>query len=87
MSGNETNRKKAVGLDVGTSRIVTARQAEQAFAYESQLNAFVSIPYSRLTESALSRERVPHVVEGTTIMVHGNESERFPSSRINSLKP
>lgn len=77
MSGNEKNRKKAVGLDVGTSRIVTARQAEQAFAYESQLNAFVSIPHSRLTESALSRERVPHVVEGATIMVHGNESERF----------
>jgi hypothetical protein len=77
MSKNDKNRNTPIGLDVGTSRIVTARQAEQGFACESQLNAFVSIPHSRMTESALSREHVPHVVEGGSIVVHGNESERF----------
>jgi hypothetical protein len=78
MSNSEKSRKTAVGLDVGTSRIVTARQAEQGFVYESQLNACVSIPQSKHTESALARERVPHAVfQDGTIVVHGNESERF----------
>jgi hypothetical protein len=77
MSSNEKNEKTAIGLDVGTSRIVTARQAEQGFVYESQLNAFVGIPHSRLTQTTLSQEGVPHVVEGSSIVVHGNESERL----------
>lgn len=77
MSSNDKSRKTAIGLDVGTSRIVTARQADQDFAFQTQLNAFVSIPYSKLTETALGREGVPHVVEGGTIVVHGNESERL----------
>jgi len=67
----------AVGLDVGTSRIVTARQADQNIKYESQLNAFVCIPYSKMTENVLRKESVPHTVEGTEIVVHGNEAERF----------
>ena len=67
----------AVGLDVGTSRIVTARQADQSIKYDSQLNAFVTIPYSKMTENVLRKESVPHSVDGDEIMVHGNESERF----------
>jgi hypothetical protein len=72
----------AIGLDVGTSRIVIARpaNAENASAgntYDSQLNAFVSIPYSKLTAAALLRENVPHTVEAQQILVHGNESEKF----------
>src|SRR5579871_4603486 len=77
MNKNEVRKTGPIGLDVGTSRIVSARQAEQGFAFESQLNAFVGIPHSRMTESALTRERVPYVVEGDAIVVHGNESERF----------
>jgi hypothetical protein len=67
----------AVGLDVGTSRIVIARPAEHDFQYESQLNAFVTIPYSRITEGVLQRERVPHTTLGSELAVHGNESEKF----------
>ncbi|MFN7992692.1 MAG: hypothetical protein U0Q18_03785 [Bryobacteraceae bacterium] len=77
MSANETNPTTSIGLDIGSSRIVIARQTEQGFAYESQLNAFVAIPHSRMTESALSREQIPHIVEDGAIFVHGNESERF----------
>jgi hypothetical protein len=73
----ETTKKPAVGLDVGTSRIVTARPADQSYKYESQLNAFVTIPFSKMTENVLSKEGIPHVVEGNEIVVHGNESERF----------
>jgi hypothetical protein len=73
----ETTKAPALGLDVGTSRIVTARQAEQGIKYDSQLNAFVSIPYSKMTENVLHKEGVSHTVSGNEIVVHGNESERF----------
>ena len=65
----------ALGLDVGTSRIVAARQAEPGFQFQSQLNAFVNIPYLKMTESALLKENVPHAVNGAQIMVQRNESE------------
>ena len=67
----------AIGLDVGTSRIVTARQSEDSIRYDIQLNAFVTVPYSKMTENMLRKEGVPHAVEGAEILVHGNESERF----------
>src|SRR5258708_38919956 len=66
-----------LGLDVGTSRIVIARRANDDFSYESQLNAFVAIPYSKITEGALEREKIPHTVRAGEIIVHGNESEKF----------
>src|SRR5580692_809862 len=67
----------ALGLDVGTSRIVIARRADSDFSYESQLNAFVAIPYSKITEGVLEREKIPHTVQAGQIIVHGNESEKF----------
>jgi len=69
----------AVGLDVGTSRIVTAQRTHGEIHYDSQLNAFVTIPYSRITQSVLQRERIPHTSLAGSIIVHGNESEKFAS--------
>jgi hypothetical protein len=69
--------KSALGLDVGTSRIVIARRAEDDFRYESQLNAFVAIPHSKITQGVLEREKIPHTVQSGQIVVHGNESEKF----------
>jgi hypothetical protein len=66
-----------LGLDVGTSRIVAAHRSGAEYSYDSQLNAFVSIPYSKLTVAALLRENVPHSVQANEIIVHGNESEKF----------
>jgi hypothetical protein len=77
MHHSETNRTSPIGLDVGTSRIVSARQSNDEIRYATQLNAFVAIPYSKLTENALRMESVPHSIEGSEILVHGNESERF----------
>lgn len=67
----------ALGLDVGTSRIVAARRSGAENSYDSQLNAFVSVPYSKITAATLLRESVPHTVEAQQILVHGNESEKF----------
>src|ERR1700734_3175649 len=77
MHHSETNRTSPIGLDVGTSRIVTARQSNDEIRYATQLNAFVGIPYSKRTENSLRKEGVPYSVEGAEILVHGNESERF----------
>jgi len=79
MSKTESVKRTAIGLDIGTSRIVAARKPENEVQYDIELNAFVALPYSKMTENALSREGVPHTVAGGEILVHGNESERFAS--------
>ena len=73
MSRTEKTNSPAIGLDVGTSRIVVARQTEGEIEYESQLNAFVTVPFSQMTANALAREGVPHVVEGDQIVIHGDQ--------------
>ncbi len=71
------SKNTAIGLDVGTSRLVVARQGDGQYQFESQLNAFVHIPFSKMTENVLKKENVPHAVEGDSLVVYGNESERF----------
>jgi hypothetical protein len=67
----------AIGLDVGTSRIVAAHKSRENIDYDSQLNAFVAIPYAKITEGVLEREQIPHTTVAGEIVVHGNESEKF----------
>lgn len=66
-----------VGLDIGTSRIVLARRIENAFQFESQLNAFTTIPHSKVTEGVLKKQHIPHKVDGEQIIVYGDEAETF----------
>jgi actin-like ATPase involved in cell morphogenesis len=66
-----------IGLDVGTSRIVVARPAGKKYDYKAQLNAFFTLPYSRLAESLLQRENVFHAVDGDEIVVAGNDAEKL----------
>lgn len=73
MTGNQT----AIGIDIGTSRVVLSQKVGDDFEFKSQLNAFVAIPYNKITEGVLKREGVPHIVQGSVIIVYGNESERF----------
>ena len=49
----------------------------EEFQFQTQLNAFVTIPYSKITETMLQKENVPHSVAGAEIVVHGNDSDRF----------
>ncbi len=76
MSSEQTT-SGPLGLDVGTSRIVAARREDKKFRYEAQLNAFITLPYSRLTESLLQKENVFHDVEGDEILVAGNDAQKF----------
>jgi hypothetical protein len=76
-SKNKNNSGSAIGLDVGTSRVVVAQRSSDDYQYDSELNAFVNLPYSKLTASVLEREGVLHTVQNSEIIVHGNESEKF----------
>jgi hypothetical protein len=77
MQHNDRANNSALGLDVGTSRICLAQRVGEEFQFETQLNAFVTVPFSNMTESVLTKENIPHTVSGPEIMVHGNESDRF----------
>ena len=45
-----TATKTIVGLDVGTSRIVIASEKNGDTGYASQLNAFVNVPWTKMTD-------------------------------------
>lgn len=68
---------KGIGLDIGTSRIVAVKRVKEEDETSSQLNAFVTLPHSKLTEGVFAREGVPHLVEGGDLVVYGNEAARF----------
>jgi len=71
------NAATALGLDIGTSRIVLALHRETGFEFRSQLNAFVTVPYSRMTECSLVTDGTPYEVCDGEIFVFGNEAERL----------
>jgi hypothetical protein len=66
-----------IGLDVGTSRIVVARSVDKNYQYDMQLNAFLTLPYSKLAEGLLQRENVFHEVRDSEIVVAGNDAQKF----------
>jgi len=45
------------------------------YKYESQLNAFLTVPYSRLAASLLERDNVFHEVQGADILVIGEDAQ------------
>ena len=65
------------GLDLGTSRIVLATPNGQKVNFTPQLNAFVDIPYSKMTEQMLARENILHQTEGSHIYAYGNRADEF----------
>jgi len=80
MNGNETTSTGPIGLDIGTSRIVVARRDEKndkKYRFEAQLNAFITLPWSHLTEKLLRQEGVFHEVEGDEIVVAGDDAQKF----------
>jgi len=77
MSNEEQEYTQPLGLDVGTSRMVVARAKDKKQTYDVQLNAFLTLPYSKLAESLLQRENVFHQVDGKEIVVAGDDAERF----------
>ena len=73
-----SEQRNIKGLDLGTSRIVVARpRQENRFEFSTQLNAFVALPHSKVTESMLERERILFSIEDGEILAYGNKVEKF----------
>jgi hypothetical protein len=77
MNNDEPENGQPLGLDIGTSRIVVARNNRKKYHYESQLNAFITLPYSKLTENLLIQENVFYDVQGREFVVVGNDAQKF----------
>lgn len=77
MHDAEQKYSQPIGLDVGTSRIVVARVTDKRYYYEAQLNAFLTLPYSRLAENLLQKENVFHEVQDSDIIVAGDDAQKF----------
>ena len=67
----------AVGLDLGTSSVVAARQNGRGIHAEAELNAFIELPTSRFTEQILHQNEIDYVRENGHLVVYGNGAFRF----------
>lgn len=72
-----TRARTRIGLDVGTSKVVTARGDSANPDSDAQLNAFFALPYSSLHESTLQQNRVPFYRENDELIVYGSAAEKF----------
>jgi hypothetical protein len=77
---NETTSIKtgAVGLDIGTSRIVMADGSAQKDT-RTQLNAFVAVPSSEMAENVLKHKNMVYERNCKNLYVYGNDSNFFAS--------
>jgi actin-like ATPase involved in cell morphogenesis len=77
---NETATIKtgAVGLDIGTSRIVMADGSAQKDT-RTQLNAFVAVPSSEMAENVLKHKNMVYERNCKNLYVYGNDSNFFAS--------
>jgi len=71
------NAATRIGLDVGTSKVVTAQGDSRASQAAAQLNAFIGVTYTKLAEVTLQQNRVPHFRQGDELIVYGSAAERF----------
>ncbi|MBV9521543.1 MAG: hypothetical protein JO010_02045 [Alphaproteobacteria bacterium] len=65
------------GFDLGTSRIVVASLDAKAVTFKSELNAFIDMPHTKMTEKMLASENILHKIEGQHIYAYGNRTDEF----------
>jgi len=67
-----------IGLDVGTSKVVASRRGGKDVACATQLNAFIPVPHSPLTERTIQQQTDIHYFrDGDEIVIFGSATERF----------
>ncbi len=66
-----------IGLDVGTSKLMTIRQAGNQLKESVEVNAFLPLPYSRITENILLQNKVHYYQNNGHFFVYGNNAEKF----------
>ncbi|MGB5618878.1 MAG: hypothetical protein WBM78_18705, partial [Desulfobacterales bacterium] len=82
-SGANTAKKaadtstNAIGVDIGTSKIVTAVKKNDHIEYASHRNAFISVEYSSFTKRILNQNQIKHHQIGNSLIVYGDGAETF----------
>src|SRR3954467_2406910 len=71
-------RTTAIGLDIGTSRIVVSDGPEGS-RRRAQLNAFVPVPVSEMAENMLKQRGMIYERNCKNLYVYGNDSDFFAS--------
>lgn len=65
------------GLDLGTSRIVLAHMEGDEPVYSSNLNAFISLPATKMNRTMLERENIGFKAGEDEILAFGNRVDEF----------
>ena len=78
-----------VGIDVGTSKVVVSRRGGKEVACQSQLNAFIPVPYSPVTERTIQQQSDIHYYrDGDELVIFGSATERFANMfNAEALRP
>lgn len=71
-------KSSALGLDIGTSRIVVADGGKSEES-KSELNAFVAVPASEMAENVLKQRNMVYERNCKNIYVYGNDTDFFAS--------
>ncbi|HLG16768.1 MAG TPA: HU family DNA-binding protein [Blastocatellia bacterium] len=80
-TSTEAAEGSALGLDVGTSRLVLASGSSDRVNTKAELNAFITVPYSKFTESILKQNKVSYQQNGgPALQIFGTEAERFANT-------
>ena len=66
-----------IGLDIGTSKIMSIRQSGNQLKASTEVNAFLPLPYSRITENILLQNKVRYYQNNGHFFVYGNSAEKF----------
>jgi actin-like ATPase involved in cell morphogenesis len=67
-----------IGIDVGTSKVVVSRRGGKDVATSAQLNAFIPVPYSPVTERTIQQQSDIHYFrDGDELVIFGSATERF----------
>jgi len=82
-SAAETDNGPAIGVDIGTSKIVFAKKKGNADEFTSQHNAFIEVDYSKFTRDILKQNRINHYKNGGSLIVYGDGAEVF-ANMLNS---
>ncbi|MFO7687535.1 MAG: hypothetical protein R6V60_15735 [Desulfobacterales bacterium] len=76
MKPNDT-RVNAIGVDIGTSKIVTAVKKNDHIEYASHRNAFIAVEFSSFTKRILNQNQIKHHQIGNSLIVYGDGAETF----------
>jgi actin-like ATPase involved in cell morphogenesis len=67
-----------LGVDVGTSKVVVSRRGGKDVTSTAQLNAFIPVPYSPVTERTIQQQSDIHYFrDGDELVIFGSATERF----------